>query len=57
MPLVFVKILPELDVGEELEKGRGPITHVMVSPLRQCLKMTNLGTAQGFRKERKHLFD
>ena len=38
-------------------KRKGGLTHVEVFPLQHLLKRTNLGTAQGFRKERKHLFD
>lgn len=59
LPLLRVQGLPGPDVGEgwRQEEGRGPITHVVVFPLQQFPKMTNWGTAQGFRKERKHLFD
>lgn len=38
----------------EKEDGLSP---TVVFPLQQLVKMTNLGTAQGFHKEGKHLFD
>ena len=58
MPLVFVPLPPELDAGREADTEEGgPIAHGVVFPLQQLLKMTDLGTAQGFRKETKYLFD
>ena len=53
MPLVFVKILPKLDVGKELEIGRGPGTHAEV--FAAVSEMTNLGTARGS-KRRENIY-
>ena len=53
MPLVFVKILPKLDVGKELETGRGPDTHAEV--FAAVSEMTNLGAARGS-KRRENIY-